>query len=100
MGLENCKVRHFLAIIRSWNKVIKMNPARLTKQIFIWDYYLCKNWCKEVKLIFELIECQEMFTNKLACNLTTETISVKICKMCRMEKFVIHQTNAENIFKI
>ncbi len=41
-----------------------MNPDRLTKRIFIWDYNLCKN-------IFELIECQEMFTNKLACNLTT-----------------------------
>ncbi len=48
-----------------------MNPDRLTKRIFIWDYNLCKNWCKEVKQIFELIECHEMFTNKLACNLTT-----------------------------
>ncbi len=58
-----------------------MNPDRLTKRIFIWDYNLCKNWCKEVKQIFELIECQEMFTNKLACNLTTVKISIKICKM-------------------
>ncbi len=48
-----------------------MNADRLTKRIFIWDYNLCKNWCKEVKQIFELIECEEMFTNKLACNLTT-----------------------------
>ncbi len=60
-----------MAIIRLWNKLIKMNPDRLTKRIFIWDYNLCTNWCKEVKQIFELIECHEMFTNKLACNLTT-----------------------------
>ncbi len=65
MGWENCKVRHFLTIIRLWNKLIKMNPDRLTNRIFIWDYKLCKNWCKEVKHIFELIECQEMFTNSL-----------------------------------
>ncbi len=71
MGWDNCKVWHFLAIIRLWNKLIKMNPDRLTKIIFIWDYNLCKNWCKEVKQIDELIECQEMFTNKLACNLNT-----------------------------
>ncbi len=32
---------------------------------------MCKNWCKEVKQSFELFEFQEMFTNKLACNLTT-----------------------------
>ncbi len=48
-----------------------MNPDRLTKTICIWDYNLCKNWCKEVKQLSELIECQEMFTDKLACNLTT-----------------------------
>ncbi len=52
MGSENCKVRHFLAIIRLWNKLIKMNPDTLTKRIFIWDYNLCKNWCKEVKQFF------------------------------------------------
>ncbi len=71
MVWENCKVRHFLAIIRLWNKQIKMNPDRLTKRIVICEYNLCKNWWKEVKHIFELIQCQEMFTNKLACNLTT-----------------------------
>ncbi len=71
MGWENCKVRNILDIIRLRNKLIKMNPDRLTKRIFIWDYNLCKNWYKEVKQIFKLIECQEMFTNKLACNLTT-----------------------------
>ncbi len=48
-----------------------MNPDRLTKRIFIWDYNLCKNWCKEVKQLLELIECQDMFTNKLAGNLIT-----------------------------
>ncbi len=32
MGWENCKVRHFWAIIRLWNKLIKMNPDRLTKE--------------------------------------------------------------------
>ncbi len=48
-----------------------MNPDRLTNRICIWDYNLCKNSCKEVKTDFELIRCQEMFTNKLACNLTT-----------------------------
>ncbi len=47
-----------------------MNPDRLTKGIFTWDYNLFKNWCKEVKQSFELIECQEMFTNKLACILS------------------------------
>ncbi len=71
MGLQNSKVKHFLAIIRLLNKLIKMNPDKLTKEIFIWDYNLFKNWCKEVKQIFELIECQEMFPNKLAYNLTT-----------------------------
>ncbi len=40
MGWENCKVRHFLAIIRLWNKLIKMNPDKVTKRIFIWDYKL------------------------------------------------------------
>ncbi len=60
MGWENCKVRHLLAIIRLWNKLIKMNPNRLTKRIFISDYNLCKNWCKEVKLFFELMKCLQI----------------------------------------
>ncbi len=71
MKWENCKVRHFLAIIRLWNNLININPDRLTKRIYIWNHNLCKNWCKEVKQNFELIEYQEMFSNKLACNMTT-----------------------------
>ncbi len=54
-----------------------MNPDRLTKTIFIWDYNLCKKWCKEIKQYFELIECQEIFTNNLACHLT------KVENMCK-----------------
>ncbi len=42
MGWENCKVRYYLAIIRLWNALIKMNPDWLTKGIFIWDNNLCK----------------------------------------------------------
>ncbi len=47
MGWENCRVRLFWAIIRLWNKLIKMNPDRMTKRIFIWDYNLCKTGVKK-----------------------------------------------------
>ncbi len=47
MGWENYTVRYIWAIIRLWNKLIKMNSDRLTKRIFSCDYNLCKNWFKE-----------------------------------------------------
>ncbi len=70
-----------------------MNPDRLIKRIFTRDYNLCKSGVKKLKIFFELIECQQMFTNKLASNLTTVEnmyndmlkIDDRVCLICISE---------------
>ena len=43
-----------------------MSETRLTKQIFMYDYSICKNnWCSEIKILAETVDQMEQFTD---CN--------------------------------
>ena len=43
IGWDSCRVRQKLNVIRLWCRLIAMNPSRLTKRIFLWDYYIDKH---------------------------------------------------------
>ncbi len=50
------------------NRLIHMDDSILTKNVFLYDFNLCKeNWCHEMKLIFGTVEQLDVFNNKRSC---------------------------------
>ena len=64
MGWMSCEHQH-LSILRLWNRILKLPDDRLTKKIFINDYYLAqsehKNCCWNVFKILEKINLEKSF---------------------------------------
>ncbi len=73
--------RRHLDMLRFWNRVISMNPNRLTKRVFENDYLLGKaNWCSEVKEILTEVNLAHIFVNRTKCdiNILTEKPKEKL----------------------
>ena len=50
MGWKCTQQKRYSKMIKYWNRLVKMNDNRLTKQVFIADKNLCKaNWSSEVR---------------------------------------------------
>ena len=58
-------------MLRFWNRLIKMQDDRLTKQIFNVQYQqeTTNSWCMNVKEIFTILDKENIFEHKLPCNL-------------------------------
>ena len=56
MGWVSSRVRRHVSILRLWNRLVSMNPDRLTNKIFIWDETK-RGWSKNVKQIMSDINC-------------------------------------------
>ena len=70
MGWHPCTLRRRLDMLRMWNRLCKMPNDRLTKQIFLWDYRLCRNnWSSEVSQIFQSLNLQQEFLDQTECDL-------------------------------
>ena len=65
MGWMSCEHRQQLSILRLWNRILKLPDDRLTKKIFIGDYYLAqsghRNWCWNVFKIVEKTNLESSF---------------------------------------
>lgn len=57
LGWISSNARRKCNIVRYWNRLVSMNDARLTKQIFLWDHELSRNnWSSDVKAVFEQLD--------------------------------------------
>ena len=69
-GWIPCIYRRWGNSLRLWNRLINMDDSRLTKQVFNYDYNVCKNnWCSDVKQIFEQLNQTAVFHSKSTVNL-------------------------------
>ena len=65
------KYRKYLNMLRLWNRLIKMSNDRLTKRIFLMDYFRCSsNWCDQIKSVFQMLDALHIYDNKESCDLT------------------------------
>ena len=56
-GWISSKTRHWINMVRYWNRLINMDHNRLCKRIFLWDNSLCSNnWNYEVNEIFDQLD--------------------------------------------
>ena len=70
MGWTISMHRRWANMLRLWNRLIGMNNDRLTKCVFETDYCAPgKTWCSEIKSIFDQLNMQNNFVNKLTVNL-------------------------------
>ena len=63
--------RHQIEVLRYWNRLISMKNSRLAKMIFLDDFNndRQKSWCNYVRNIMNQFDLNEIFVNKLSCNL-------------------------------
>ena len=63
--------RHQIEVLRYWNRLISMKNSRLTKIIFLDDFNndRQKSCCNYVRNIMNQCDLNEIFVNKLSCNL-------------------------------
>ena len=71
MGWVSSRTRRHIEILRLWNRLVNMEPTRLTKQIFMWDKGFGRGWCKNVRDIMSEIDCTEHFTHNVAVDLAS-----------------------------
>ena len=70
--------RRWVSIIRFWNRLVLMDNTRLTKTVFIHDYYLCvKNWSSGIKQIMIKLGCVHNFNDISAINMSKAKSAVK-----------------------
>ena len=63
MGWVLAEYKYYLSMLRLWNKIIKLNPKRITRCIFEWDLQNFNNdsWCGKIWNIFDLLNMHDVF---------------------------------------
>ena len=64
------KLSRMINKLRFWNRVVKMHPDRLTRNIFQWDWFLRNNnWSLEICNLFKLMNIVDnIFYNRNVCD--------------------------------
>ena len=65
MGWISLKYRRYQAMLRFWNRLVKMDETRLTKRVFLWCYDNPENnWCGDIRKIAETLHKQQIYNTK------------------------------------
>ena len=57
--------KYYLSMLRLWNKLIKLDPTRITCCIFEWDLqnFNSDSWCGKIWNVFDLLNLHDFFEN-------------------------------------
>ena len=66
MGWMSLRYRRYIAMLKFWNRQVKMNESRLTKRVFLWYYEnSLNNWFYDIKRIaIELLDMVNIYNTK------------------------------------
>lgn len=71
MGWSDSNIRRKIAMIRLWNRILKMEPNRLPSKMLMWDLaHTGKTWSSEIKAILTSVDMTEKFHNRETICLT------------------------------
>ena len=77
VGWLPSKERRHINIIRYWNRLLDMDNRRLCKQVFQWDYNLCKNnWSSDIKVLMSSLNLTNFFEKQTKCNMDNARTSL------------------------
>lgn len=69
MGWTHSSVRRRVNMVRLWNKLINLDPERLTKKIFLWDYnHNGKGWAGDMKDLYNDFGLLNVFEELSECS--------------------------------
>ena len=70
MGWVTSTHRHWVNLLRLWNRLVCMDKTRLTKIVFEYAYDKTgKTWCSDIKTILRQVGLLSNFQNKLSVHL-------------------------------
>ena len=71
MGWYPNSMNQTLIVLRYWSRLLLLENERFTKKIFNYDYKFAKkgNWCSFVKKTLSSLEMENIYINKLPCDL-------------------------------
>ena len=65
MGWISLKYKRYSAMLRFWNRLIRIDNSRLVKRIFLWYYdNPTDNWCNDILQIAKLVDMDNVYENK------------------------------------
>ena len=67
LGWVSPHIRRCLNMVRLWNRILNMKKTRLPRIIFDYQHShnLVNSWLKDVKTIFSMVNCTDVFENNL-----------------------------------
>ena len=75
-------IRHQVAMLRYWSRLIRMPRSRITRRVFDWDYSLgyCNrpSWSRDVKTILTRIDMAELFNGEHWYEYSVKQLSHKV----------------------
>ncbi len=70
MGWIPSKIRRHTAILRMWNRSVKMEDNRLTKKVFFWDKtFSWFSWCSDIDKSFNELQLEQVFYSENPVNI-------------------------------
>lgn len=70
LGWIPIKYSQFLCMLRFWNRLVTCPHDCLLYKVFLWDNSKChKNWCMEIKSLFQQLDMLHVYENKSVCDL-------------------------------
>ena len=71
MGWLLVEFKYYMSMLRLWNKLVKLEPTRITRCIFEWDLqnFNPNSWCGKIWNVFELLNMYNVFENGEEINL-------------------------------
>ena len=70
MGWYPSNLRHKISLLRYWNRLVKMDQTRLTKQVFEVEYANKGFWCTKIKELLNDLNLGQIYEHKSTCDLT------------------------------
>ena len=64
MGWMSLRYRRYIAMLKFWNRLVKMNESRLTKRVFLWYYDWFYNWFYDIKRIAMELDMVNIYNTK------------------------------------
>jgi hypothetical protein len=69
------RYRRWINMLRLWNRLVGLEPNRLTHHIFVHDFYMAQsnseNWCYKIWQILCAIGYEECFYNREPCDINS-----------------------------
>ena len=94
MGWNSPILERKICILRLWNRLCNMPNHRMTKQIFLNDYYKClNNWSSDIKQIFTELNLETAFTDLCPCDLDVATLKFKDLQNSLWKNEIAKKTN-------